>query len=779
MHIKEQLLEKLGNFRIYWKRPPLGRYMTYREIASLSFGGMGVKLIVYCVQNMILSVGNTLIGNTIGIAPKPLYAIYFISVIAGFPLTALRAQMIDSARNKKGKYRPYILSMCLPTVLLGLAFTWMPYDKMSLFVKCAVVLAFNIGFQFFYVFFTDAYESLTNVLSPNTIERSDVASIKAVTDNFTPSIAGIFLPMVARAITGEDTLYDMRIYRVIFPPMLLVGAVLSVLVYANTQEKIVQAKTHIVQMKFADSLRAVAKNKYFWILSCASWIGFLEDAFKNILQWLYNYQGAASAAQYSLITAISGNAHFWPMLFAPFFIRAFGKRNILIVTNLMNIGFILMMYPVIVYSSPTQMIWLLLVCFFINSMVTALGHILNPSLNGDIRDYQQYVTGERIDGTFVAVGLVGSVVTLLTSSVLPAINDWAGMNETVARSLGYDGSNVYDVLYNTETFNKICGVLIVASAVGAFLNVIPFFFYDLTEVKQKAMVTVLKIRALFEDYGNNALTDESLVEAIDLINTAQTFNGKARQKPQKPVRGGGNLERRAAKAQYRQQQEDNTQIEIAPFVLEEINRFDTPRGQAEIAYAQQILSAGLNGFLNVAAPSVQEARALPKGTPTEKSLRRDAMDKAQKRITAEKTLKKHYPNGLEPLDTAELEQLFLAQDENEIALREALKTAGKNSKGALSALRAQKKELAQSIKTLMDANALYHRAAAPYLDAQKLLTQRDNYARYEEIAANYEQSKQRAKAERAERDAKDAAERAEKEAYARKLREERAAAKKK
>ena len=31
----------------------------------------------------------------------------------------------------------------------------------------------------------------------------------------------------------------------------------------------------------------------------------------------------------------------------------------------------------------------------------------NPSIQGDIRDYQQYTTGERIDGMFAAVGLIG------------------------------------------------------------------------------------------------------------------------------------------------------------------------------------------------------------------------------------------------------------------------------------------------------------------------------------------------------------------------------------
>lgn len=132
---------------------------------------------------MILSVGNTLIGNTIGIAPKPMYVIYLLSVLASFPLTALRANMIDNSKNKKGKYRPYIFTMAIPTVILAMGFTWMPYDRMTMLQKCITVLLYNIGFQFFYMLMFDSYNNLTNVLSPNTyISLSDAKAMSKGTN---------------------------------------------------------------------------------------------------------------------------------------------------------------------------------------------------------------------------------------------------------------------------------------------------------------------------------------------------------------------------------------------------------------------------------------------------------------------------------------------------------------------------------------------------------------------------------------------------------------------
>ena len=759
MNLVNKAAALLRDLRAYWNVPPKGRYMSFKEIASLSVGGIGVKFIVYCIGQMVIAVGNTLIGNTIGIEPGALYVIYILSILSGFPLTAVRAKMIDNTRSMKGKYRPYILTMGIPTVLLGAGFIWMPYEGMNMLTKCAVVLAFNIGFQFFYSFYTDAYDSLINVLSPNSIERSDVLSVKSVVENISPSIAGIFLPIVARLITGNDTLYDIKIYRVLFPPMLLVGFLISVLVYANTEEKIVPAKTHVVQVKFSDAFRAIARNKYFWVISLAGWLGFLESSFNSILGWMYNYQHACTAGQYSIITAIAGNASFWPNLVAPFFIRKYGKKRVLVFTNILNIGFILLMLPIVRMTGSSYIIWLLLVCTFINQFITSLGHLLNPSINADIRDYQQYITGERIDGMFSAVGLIGNVITLATSSVLPALYEKSGLNESVAISLGYDGSNVYDVLYDPGYFVSISSVLVIASVVGAVMNVIPFFFYDLTETRQKAMVRVLKIRALFEDYGNHVLSDEALVEAVDIIREAKAYAGKApeqvdpgRLKAAKKAHDKRAVQ--AAKAERRRIREENEKIEIADVVMQELTFYDSDYGKAKLQTAKRLAAAGLNGYLDHFDMTKAEAKAMPKATQLEKERRRDMLIQVSNIQAAKRATKKYYPNGVTEFDSSVFEALFKAEDELELEMHACIaackaantqkdRKAARAQKERMRALRLKKARVQAEIKKATNENSIYYRAAKPYLDAKKTIAQSENYKNLSAIEALYDDAKER------------------------------------
>lgn len=242
MDLLSKAVELKDNVFLYWNRPPKGNYMPFKEVLSYSFGGIGVYAIIHIVGQMILSTGNTLIGNTIGVDPTTMYYLYVISVLSSFPLTALRANIVDNTRSKKGKYRPYIIKMGIPCVLLATGFVWMPYEKMTPMVKYVVILLFNIAFQFFFNFFKDSYENLIYVLSPNSQERTNVVAIKSVVYSLAPSIITPMMPILAGRFTGGE-LTNIRLYRIAYPPIAIIGMLISCLVYANTREKIVQAKT--------------------------------------------------------------------------------------------------------------------------------------------------------------------------------------------------------------------------------------------------------------------------------------------------------------------------------------------------------------------------------------------------------------------------------------------------------------------------------------------------------------------------------------------------------
>ncbi len=827
--------EGVSKVRTYWKTPPLGRYMTFKEIGAYSGGGIGAYMIITLGTACLLSTNNTLLSSTLGIDPTDMYIMYVIAVVANVFLTGIRANIIDNTRNKAGKYRPYIVTMAIPSAIICNILVWFPYAKLDTWLgegmlfgetrgyiaKCAIVMVLNLLLHFFYYFFYDAYENLIHVLSPHTQERTDVASVKSIVYSFAPTIINLFTPIIASNLFKTNTT-DIRVYRFLYPILTVLGLLLCIVVYKHTEEKIVQARTHVVQIKFTDALKAVAKNKYFWIISLASWIGFLESAYSNVLFWLYNYGGACSGNVYGIVFTVYGNASLWGMIFAPFAVKRWGKKAVLVVTNIFNIVFILAMLPFVKEISGLT-IWLVMGCLWLNALMGSFMHILNPAIQADIRDYQQYITGERIDGMFSAVGTIGTVITLATSSVLPAIYEKYGLtkenaaavtsNPAVLNRILGDGksvgtilaeqlangqdnyNNAFSALYDPVILSSLLRMLIIIAAVGAAMNVIPYVWYDFNEIKQQSVIRVLKIRSMFEDYGNGVLNDGDLVEAIDIIRNAREMADKTPATPDKSWKKiKDKAERKQAKKEYLDLIAFNEEIEVSKFVCDELDKFSKPEFIYRLAESKKIFALGLDGILALtveeAKVELAAAKQMLRDTNDEKATRKAAIEIAKSKISAVKAVKKYYSGGkaIEEPDYSILEACYSREDALEAelkALNNSLKTikhtegtdAYKDAKARVAQISSELKEVRAEAKRISDGFANFMRAAKPYNEAKKLITQSENYGKLDEISENYESAKVRHEQSLAEKAAEAERKAAEEKAYSEKLKAEKEAKK--
>jgi len=708
----KQGVAKLKRVKTYWKTPPEGHYMTFKEIFAYSVGGFGAYAIFMIAQTLLLSTTNVVIGNTIGIQPMHMYVMYLVSVVVNIPLTMVRAHMVDNVKYKEGKYRPYLLRMGVPTVAISILFVFTPYARVAYIWRCLLIFIYNFGLQFFYNFFYDAYENLIYVLSPNSQERTNVTAIKSIVYSLAPSVINFVMPLVASRV-ADGNIYDLRVYQWLYPIISVVGVALIVLVYAQTKEKIIIAKTQPMKVKFMDALREVAKNKYFWIISLAGWLGFLETCTFVILQWLYNYAHLCTAQEYAVITVLKGTAYVWGMVVAPFAIKRWGKKKVLIATNLFNVLFLALVYPLM------GSIWTVLLCMYFNSIADSFILILNPAIQADIRDYQQYKSGERIDGMFGAVALIGSFVTMGTSSILPAIYEKYG----IYSGNGYE--NMYDVLYDLPTLYKLVGVLVILSTVGAALNAIPYFFYDLSEVKQKAIIKILKIRAMFEDYGNGVLTDKDMTETMNMIKAAKesVAAGKADVKAVRQA-GGKRKEIKAAKAQ-------NENYEISLLVLEEIERFTTEEAKARLRWAEEIVAKGYQGIPTLSEAEVEKAKALPKGTKQERERRKEAVQDARLGVRSQRAMTKYYPHGIEIFEQKVLDEKY--DELNALIEKKSAMLKEGAGKEALKAVDAEMKAIEETIKAMNLEHQHFQESVKVLTVAQKYLQEAANYAKFGEL----------------------------------------------
>lgn len=759
-NLKEKVSTTWNNVVLHWKTPALGKYVSYKEIIAYGVGGMGVQFVMFFCSLIALSATSFLVGNTIGIKPMHLQYMAVASTIIGFGITIGRSYIIDSARFKSGKFRPWLAITGIPTVIIAVVFVWLPYETMSYMQKViAVFLCYNL-LQCFYPFFQQAYTDLANVISPNSHERTDIVSVSSIIYSMAPSLTGLFVPMLSTLTGGLNSITT---YRIIHPLVAVVGLLLSYVAYAGTRERIIVAESHVTQFKFSDAFRAVAKNKYFWITSLAGWLGFLEGAVGVIIGWTFIYAYPDRMGLYGVATTLIGNAALWAMLICPIAIRVLGKRNLLIWCNVTNVVLIGLLYPL--YNNIPALI----ILYYLNGFINSFSIVYNPGINADMRDYQQYFTGERIDGMFGAVGIIGSFIGMFTGMVLPTIYQMLGLEDN------------YDVLEVASFREDMFDVLIIAAVIGAALNFVPYLFYDLTETKQRGIVKVLKIRAMFEDYGNGILRDESIVEAIDIIDEAnllykdrtlmttkddikkaerlpartpeekefkkneikrlkaayKEFNtqnrgisinqAKAMPKSTDAEKAARKAAIKAAKKENRELNKLNADISVCDFIIDEMNKYDTLRIKKQVERSRALEAAGYNGIFYYSKEDMAEAKALPKSTHEEREIRSDAITRARALKNARKAMIKFYgspENIVEPSDDAFKAAEALPDDTF-----------------------AHQLEKKRTVKKLVNEKSKYIRSVKPLLDARRQLTEKENYAHLDDIRARYADAKANTDAE--------------------------------
>ena len=198
-------------------------------------------------------------------------------------------------------------------------------------------------------------------------------------------------------------------------------------------------------------------------------------------------------------------------------------------------------------------------------------------------------------------------------------------------------------------------------------------------------------------------------------------------------------------------------------VCEELEKFSHGLYKTKYTAYKAVYGAGLEGLYNADMGAIlnelKEARAMPKTTKEEKELRKFAIEIAQNKRRSRKAIDKYYKSASEFVqpDFSDLEAIFNKQDACDERLKQLYldKEEAKKAKDSfklkeisdeLKAIKLEKKELQKKERVETDKHTQFALAAKPYLDAQKLMKEKENQEHFDELAASYEEAKASAEA---------------------------------
>lgn len=602
----------VSSVKTHWTTPPEGRYVPYKEIAAYSVGGIGVKFVIYTAWYIGLSATSLLAGSALGLKNGDLVKLTMIATVIGIFLVPLRGMIIDNTRSSKGKFRPYLLYTGIPSGILLTGFAFLPFESMSYNQKLWVLFITYELLQLCYPFYDQAYTTLVQVMSPNSTERADVITISTFIYSLAPTILGFLVPILAGFTGGLE---HINAYRIIMPIFGIGGALIGLFSYTGTKERIIVAKDYTPKVPFFKGIGAGIQNKYQWARSITGWLILLQGGIGSVTTWYFYYGikdvlGLSTQQQGVLngtLTTILGAAATPAMLLAPLLIRKVGKRNLFIIyilgTTVSMIGMFLFI----------KQIWVLFAFTWLRGFFTTFTLITDGAMNADVLDYQQYKTGERLEGlmaqfvTFIGT-FIGMGVTYLTNTVL--------MQNT------YGLTNNYDDLYKASFREPISKGMILLAIVGYVLSLIPFItMYTLTEEDHEGHIGVLKIRAALEDYATGALSAGQLEEA------KQIYTGALTQLEE--------LEAQLPAATGKEKRQIQRMIKGLQIIKDEKNRFDDPAMQRRVEKAKALLSHTVEELYGISEPTMDRyntAKAMDESTKAAAKAKAQAMREASKEL---------------------------------------------------------------------------------------------------------------------------------------------------
>ena len=602
----------VSSVKTHWTTPPEGRYVPYKEIAAYSVGGIGVKFVIYTAWYIGLSATSLLAGSALGLKNGDLVKLTMIATVIGIFLVPLRGMIIDNTRSSKGKFRPYLLYTGIPSGILLTGFAFLPFESMSYNQKLWVLFITYELLQLCYPFYDQAYTTLVQVMSPNSTERADVITISTFIYSLAPTILGFLVPILAGFTGGLE---HINAYRIIMPIFGIGGALIGLFSYTGTKERIIVAKDYTPKVPFFKGIGAGIQNKYQWARSITGWLILLQGGIGSVTTWYFYYGikdvlGLSTQQQGVLngtLTTILGAAATPAMLLAPLLIRKVGKRNLFIIyilgTTVSMIGMFLFI----------KQIWVLFAFTWLRGFFTTFTLITDGAMNADVLDYQQYKTGERLEGlmaqfvTFIGT-FIGMGITYLTNTVL--------MQNT------YGLTNNYDDLYKASFREPISKGMILLAIVGYVLSLIPFItMYTLTEEDHEGHIGVLKIRAALEDYATGALSAGQLEEA------KQIYTGALTQLEE--------LEAQLPAATGKEKRQIQRMIKGLQIIEDEKNRFDDPAMQRRVEKAKALLSHTVEELYGISEPTMDRyntAKAMDESTKAAAKAKAQAMREASKEL---------------------------------------------------------------------------------------------------------------------------------------------------
>lgn len=323
-----------------------------------------------------------------GVSAAAVGTIMLISRIFDGVSDLVMGNIVDRTHSRFGKARPWILRMCIPFALAGVLLFSVPTSWASNAKLIYVFITYNLVSTIIYTAINVPYSSLNALMTQDPYERS----VLSIFRNLLATAGSLFINTFTLKLVsffGDNA----GAWSKTFGVFGVISVILFLITFAGCKERVKPAakdgEERNVPVK--EGFISLFKNKYWIIVTVMLALIFISMA-------LYGgatvYFAKTVLGDKNLVAPI-GNAVYIAqiaaMFIVAFFVKRFGKRNVMLAGCVLSIvGFGLMLL--------TSNYVLIMACSVLRGLAAACMGATMWAMVSDTIDYGEWKTGNRTEG---------------------------------------------------------------------------------------------------------------------------------------------------------------------------------------------------------------------------------------------------------------------------------------------------------------------------------------------------------------------------------------------
>lgn len=450
------------------------RPFNIKDKIGYLFGDFGNDFTFILSSSFLLKFYTDVMGVSAGIVGVIMMIARFVD---GFTDITMGRICDKSKVTKNGKFKPWILRMCIPVALASfLIYQSSLRDMPMLFKIVWLTITYILWGSFFYTSINIPYGSMASAISRESDDRQSLSTYRTMGSTLAGVIIGAGVPLLAYDTIGGNTILNGSKFTAIAGVFSILAIISYIICYFLVTERVVpNENTERKRSTIPELFASAFKNRALISIIAASIVMLLAQlTLQSISNYIYpNYYNNATAQ--SISTLVMLVSMILSAIVAKPLARKYGKAEISIVSNLSAAAI-----SVLLFFIRPENVWVYITLNSISWIGLGIFSMVSWALITDVIDYSELKNGVREDGTIYALYSFARKLGQAAS---------AGLTGLLLTIIGYSQDNAF----SSSVLEGIFNISTLVPAIGFFLlALILWVWYPLHKKKVEENIEKLK-----------------------------------------------------------------------------------------------------------------------------------------------------------------------------------------------------------------------------------------------------------------------------------------------